>query len=74
LLLAGSGVGVTFSAYLTYVEAFVINAWCQWCVISAVLITLIFLASIPEVGRLLRPTEQMHTAAVKAGAGAVSSA
>jgi uncharacterized membrane protein len=42
-----SAVGVVFSAYLTYLEAFVIHAWCQWCVISAILITLIFLLSIP---------------------------
>ena len=42
-----SAVGVAFSAYLTYLEAFVIRAWCQWCVISAVLITLIFLLSLP---------------------------
>ncbi len=42
-----SAVGVAFSAYLTYLEAFVIHAWCQWCVISAVLITLIFLLSLP---------------------------
>jgi uncharacterized membrane protein len=42
-----SAVGVVFSAYLTYLEAFVIHAWCQWCVVSAILITLIFLLSIP---------------------------
>ena len=42
-----SAVGVVFSAWLTYLEAFVIHAWCQWCVISAVLITLIFLLSLP---------------------------
>jgi uncharacterized membrane protein len=42
-----SGVGVVFSAWLTYLEAFVIHAWCQWCVISAILITLIFLLSLP---------------------------
>ncbi len=42
-----SAVGVVFSAYLTYLEAFVILAWCQWCVVSAILITLIFLLSIP---------------------------
>ncbi len=46
-LFAASGVGVVFSAYLTYLEAFVIHAWCQWCVVSAILITLIFLLSIP---------------------------
>ncbi|HEX6042652.1 vitamin K epoxide reductase family protein [Longimicrobium sp.] len=42
-----AAVGVLFSAYLTYLEAFVIHAWCQWCVISAILVTLIFLLSIP---------------------------
>ncbi|HEX8320298.1 vitamin K epoxide reductase family protein [Longimicrobium sp.] len=42
-----SAVGVLFSAYLTYLEAAVIHAWCQWCVVSAVLITLIFLLSLP---------------------------
>jgi uncharacterized membrane protein len=46
-LCAFSAVGVAFSAYLTYLEAFVIHAWCQWCVVSAILVTLIFLLSIP---------------------------
>jgi uncharacterized membrane protein len=52
LLVAGSVTGVLFSSWLTYLEAFVIHAWCQYCVISAILITLIFLASLPEVGRV----------------------
>lgn len=52
LLVAASAGGVAFSAYLTYLEAEVIHAWCQWCVISAVLVTLIFIASLPELGRL----------------------
>jgi len=34
------------SAYLTYLEAAVIHAWCQWCVVSAVLVALIFLLSL----------------------------
>lgn len=46
-LFAMSAVGVLFSAYLTYLEAAVIRAWCQWCVVSAILITLIFLLSLP---------------------------
>ena len=52
LLLAGSLGGGLFSAYLTYLEAFVIQAWCQYCVASAIIIALIFLASIPEAARL----------------------
>jgi len=38
-LLALAGFG--FSAYLTYLELFVIDAICQWCVASAVLMTLL---------------------------------
>ena len=38
-LLALGGVG--FSVYLTYLELYVIEAICVWCVISAVLITLL---------------------------------
>jgi uncharacterized membrane protein len=52
LLLAGSGVGTLFSGYLTYLEAAVIHAWCQYCVASAIIITLIFFASLTEVSRL----------------------
>ncbi len=36
--------GVAFSAYLTYIELFVIDAVCNWCVTSAVLITLLAIA------------------------------
>jgi uncharacterized membrane protein len=33
--------GVGFSAYLTYIELFVIDAICSWCVASAILIILL---------------------------------
>jgi len=36
-----AAVGVAFSAYLTYIEIFVLRAICPWCVLSALLITLI---------------------------------
>lgn len=52
LLLGGSTGGVAFSAYLTYIEAAVIEAWCQYCVASAIIITLIFFTSLPEIARL----------------------
>ena len=34
--------GFGFSVYLTYLELFVIDAICQWCVISAILMTVLF--------------------------------
>ena len=52
LLLLGGVIGLLFSAYLTYLEAFVIGAWCQWCVGSAIIMVLAFLASLPELRRL----------------------
>jgi uncharacterized membrane protein len=39
-------VGVLFSAYLTYVELYVIHAVCPFCVASAILITIIFILAI----------------------------
>jgi len=43
--LAGFGlslVGFGFSLYLTVLELFVIDAICQWCVASAILMTMLF--------------------------------
>jgi uncharacterized membrane protein len=41
-----SGGGVLFSLYLTYLELFVIHAICRWCVGSAVIVALLFVASL----------------------------
>lgn len=41
-----TGFGVAFSAWLTYLELFVIEAICQWCVVSAVIVTVMFLLSV----------------------------
>lgn len=38
--------GVAFTAYLTYLEIYVINAICPFCVASAVIITFIFVLAI----------------------------
>lgn len=44
-----SGIGVLFSGWLTYLELFVIHAICMWCVISAVIVTLIFILSLRDL-------------------------
>lgn len=41
-LLLLTGWGVIFSAWLTYLELFVIRAICQWCVVSAILAVVLF--------------------------------
>lgn len=46
VLVVLSGIGVAFTLYLTWLELFVIHAICRWCVASAVIITLIFLAAL----------------------------
>jgi uncharacterized membrane protein len=63
LLLAGATLGVAFSAYLTYLEAAVIRAWCQYCVASAIIITLVFFATLPEIARLRGGSNAMETQA-----------
>ena len=37
-----TGWGVLFSTWLTYLELFVIDAICRWCVVSAILAVLVF--------------------------------
>jgi uncharacterized membrane protein len=41
--------GVIFSIYLTYLEPFVIGATCAWCISSAIIITLQFVAATEPV-------------------------
>lgn len=49
-LVVMSGLGVLFSAWLTYLELFVIHAVCMWCVISAIIVTAIFILSLRDLG------------------------
>jgi len=51
-----TGWGVLFSCWLTYLELFSIQAICQWCVVSAILATTLFVLSwldLRDVTRLL---------------------
>lgn len=50
--------GVLFSIYLTFLEPFVIGATCAWCLASAVIMTLIFLASSPLALEVLNIDEK----------------
>lgn len=51
VLVALSAVGVALTGYLTYLEAFVIKAWCRWCLVSAALIAVIFVVALAGLRR-----------------------
>jgi uncharacterized membrane protein len=53
VLLAAVGFG--FSAYLTYLELFVIDAICQWCVASAAIMAALLVVA---VGDFLEPVSE----------------
>lgn len=43
-----TGLGTAFSAWLTYLELFVIDAICQWCVVSAIIVAALFAVSLAD--------------------------
>jgi uncharacterized membrane protein len=49
LMVAIAAWSVLFSAWLTYLELFVIHAICIWCVTSAVLLVVIFVVSVVDL-------------------------
>jgi uncharacterized membrane protein len=53
-ILALTGGAFLFSLYLSFLEEFVIGAWCRWCIASALLATLAFLFTLPEIRRIRR--------------------
>ncbi len=52
--------GLIFSAWLTYLELFVIHAICQWCVVSAILVLVMFILSVADY-RELMATKKVDT-------------
>jgi len=50
VLLTGlTGWGVLFSGWLTYLELFVIDAICIWCVTSAIIVLIMFAVSLADL-------------------------
>jgi uncharacterized membrane protein len=41
-MLLVTGWGVVFTAWLNYLEGFVIHAWCEWCLGSAAFVAVLF--------------------------------
>jgi protein-disulfide isomerase/rhodanese-related sulfurtransferase len=60
---AMAAAGFLFSLYLTFLEGFMIHAWCAWCVGSAITITIIFAL---VVLNWIRPARRLDDAAALA--------
>ena len=56
-LVAMSAWGVLFSGWLTYIELFVIHAVCMWCVISAIIVAIIFVVALLDLRELGAPDD-----------------
>ncbi|MDO9122745.1 MAG: vitamin K epoxide reductase family protein [Anaerolineaceae bacterium] len=46
LVFGTSFFGFLYSLYLTYLELFVLQAICQWCILSAICMTVVFITTI----------------------------
>jgi uncharacterized membrane protein len=44
-------IGILFSGYLTYIEVAVLHTYCQWCVLSAIMMTILFVTSVIKLAR-----------------------
>lgn len=47
--------GVMFQTYLTYIEAAVLEKWCQWCVASFIFIAALLVIGIFRLNTFLKP-------------------
>jgi uncharacterized membrane protein len=51
VLLGLAGWGVLFTAWLNYLEGFVIHAWCEFCLISAGFVAVLFVLAVIDLRR-----------------------
>lgn len=58
LIVAMALFGVIFQTYLTYIEADVLKKWCQWCVTSYILVSLVLLIGSIRLYRFLKPLQK----------------
>jgi len=63
LLVAEAGIGVLFSAWLTFLELAVIHAICIWCVTSAGIVVAILIVAIADLREVRASPEVENTEA-----------
>jgi uncharacterized membrane protein len=62
VMLGMSAVGLAFTAWLNYLEAFVIHAWCEWCIASAVMVLALFSFAVVDFKRTAVVSEELLSA------------
>ena len=66
-LLIEAAAGFAFTAYLTSLEAFVIHAYCIYCLSSAAIVTLILIAAVADYRELAGPTTPANSQSIGFG-------
>jgi uncharacterized membrane protein len=56
VMLVLTGWGVLFTGWLNYLEAYVIHAWCEWCLFSAGMVLVLFILVVLDY----RETRALH--------------
>jgi len=56
IMVGVTGIALLFSLWLTALEAFVIHAFCRYCVVSAVIILIMFLLAVSYLREVTRET------------------
>lgn len=54
--------GLIFTAWLDYLQGFVIHAWCEWCLGSAAMVLLLFILALLDWRELRADHEGLHEA------------
>ncbi len=57
VMLVLTGWGVLFTGWLNYLEAYVIHAWCEWCLFSAGMVLVLFILAVLDY----RETKALET-------------
>ena len=56
IMVGVTGIALLFSLWLTALEAFIIHAFCRYCVVSAVIILIMFLLAVSYLREVTRET------------------
>jgi uncharacterized membrane protein len=67
-------IGFAFATYLLYVQAFLIEAYCHWCLASDAVMAILLLLGVSRLRAALRPLDGVGEARERTAVGAVGAA